>query len=343
MDLKDLGELDFIRALKKGFAKSSNPLVIRGIGDDTSVTVSDAESYQLATTDSLVQGVHFSLDYFEPALLGKKALQVSLSDIAAMGGVPRFFLVSLSVPPELPTGFIDELYDGFKASSKEYSVELVGGNTTSSGDGIVITTTVLGEVPRDEVVYRDGARAGDRIYVTGTLGDSALGLSILKQGLSGAGPGSGSEGSDSAAIAEAVKSHLDPVPRLKAGRMLAKEKIASSMIDISDGLVMDLARLMEESNAGARIEFKALPISKELTKAGADLQGLALTGGEDYELLFTVPSDKAAKLQALKESFDVPITEIGEVTERSDGVIVIGPEGKPMELDSVGYEHFKAR
>ncbi len=341
MDLKDLGELDFIRALKKGFARSLSPRVIRGIGDDTSVTAQEAGSYQLATTDSLVQGVHFSLDYFEPASLAKKALQVSLSDIAAMGGVPRFFLVSLSLPPGLPTGFIDELYDGFKASSKMYSVELVGGNTTSSKDGIVITTTVFGEVPKDEVVFRDGARAGDKIYVTGTLGSSALGLSFLKEGLSHG--GAGAEGSDSAAISKAVKSHLDPVPRLNAGRLLAKEKIASSMIDISDGLVMDLARLMEESNTGARIEFKEVPVCKELTKAGADLQGLALTGGEDYELLFTVSLDKTALLDEIKESFDVPVTEIGVVTARADGVKVIGPDGKPMELDSVGYEHFKAR
>lgn len=339
MDLKDLGELDFIRKLKKDFADSSDQRVIRGIGDDTSVTVHDAESYLLTTTDSLVQDVHFSLDYFKPASLANKALQVSLSDIAAMGGVPRFFLVSLSLPSKLPTNFVDELYDGFKASSKMYSVELVGGNTTSSGNGIVITTTVLGEVPKDEVVFRDGAKEGDKIYVTGTLGASALGLKFLKEGISGA----GAEGSESAVISEAVKSHLDPVPRLKAGRLLAKEKIASSMIDISDGLVMDLARLMEESGTGARIEFEALPIYKELTKAGADLQGFALTGGEDYELLFTVSLAKAALLDEIKESLGVPVTEVGVVIARSEGVKVIGPKGKPMEFDKVGYEHFKTR
>ncbi len=337
MDLKDLGELDFIRALKESFPSSSNPHVIRGIGDDTSVTLLDTESYQLVTTDSLVQDIHFSLEYFSPANLARKALQVSLSDIAAMGGVPKFFLVSLTLPPGLPATFTTELYDGFKESSREYSVELVGGNTTSSKSNIVITTTVLGEVKADEVVFRDGASVGDRLYVTGTLGDSALGLRFLTDGLGGV----GADGAGSTAISEAVKSHLDPVPRLGAGRLLAKEGIASSMIDVSDGLVIDLARLMEESNAGAEIDFARVPQCRELARSAAKFQELALYGGEDYELLFTVRPDKMARLEELRDSLDVPITEIGIVREKSDGVVVLGKDNKPMNLEFKGYEHFK--
>jgi thiamine-monophosphate kinase len=338
MDLKDLGELDFIRALKEGFAESSSARVIRGIGDDTSVTTADADTYQLVTTDSLVQGVHFSLDYFSPASLARKALQTSLSDIAAMGGVPRFFLVSLTLPGTLPTDFTTELYGGFKASSTEYSVELVGGNTTTSKEGIVITTTVLGEVATDEVVYRDGAKVGDRLFVTGTLGDSALGLRFLSDGL---GTG-GADGAANSTVRDAVECHLNPVPRLGAGRLLAKEGIASSMIDISDGLVIDLSRLMEESATGAVIEFSKLPLCKELTRSSAKFKELALYGGEDYELLFSVPADKVVRLQGIKESFDVPITEIGVVTKLDGGVKVLGPDSKPMVLEVNGYEHFKA-
>ena len=262
--------------MSSAFADGSNPRVIRGIGDDTSVTL-----FKTLRPISLSPPIHlFRIFIFRSIILSRqtwrrKALQVSLSDIAAMGGVPRFFLVSLTLPPDLPTSFIDELYDGFKSSSQEYSVELVGGNTTSSKGQVVITVTVLGEAPKDEVVFRDGAKAGEKIYVTGTLGDSALGLRFLKDGLGGG----GADGAASAAVLEAVKSHLNPVPRLKAGRLLAKEKIASSMMDISDGLVIDLTRLMHASGTGARIEFDKVPLSEELLRSSKEFKTLALYGG----------------------------------------------------------------
>ena len=334
MDLKDLGELDFIKAIKDGFADLS-PRVVRGIGDDTSVTISDDKTYLLTTTDSLVEDVHFSLEYFSPTNLAKKALQVSLSDIAAMGGVPRFFLVSLTLPASLSTGFTSKLYEGFKVSSALYSVELIGGNTTSSKEGIVITTTVLGEVAKDEVVFRDGASAGDKIYVTGTLGESAMGLRFLADGLGGG----GADGAASTIITHTVERHLNPTPRLMAGRLLARDNIASSMIDISDGLVLDLTRLMQASSKGAVIEFDKVPLCKELART-VKFQELALYGGEDYELLFTVPEDKAALLCEIKESFDVSVTEIGVVGEESEGIVVLDADNKPMELGSKGYEHF---
>ena len=342
MDLKELGELEFVRALKKGFNNPSNPRVIKAIGDDTSVTVQDGASYLLTTTDSLVEGIHFSLDYFEPFYLAKKALQVSLSDIAAMGGIARFYLVSLTLPPELPVGFTTALYDGFKASGMEYGVDLVGGNTTSAPDGsaMVITTTVLGEVGADEVLLRDGAACGDRVYVTGTLGDSALGRKLLNGELADLG---------AAGWARApIKSHLDPAVRLKAGRLLAVEGLASSMIDISDGLLMDLSRLCEESKTGAQIIFDHLPISPELERARRELagengtlDGLALYGGEDYELLFTVAPDKVGPLDAIKGELGVNVTDIGVITERGQGLLVLGPGNKPLEIDAKGYEHFR--
>ncbi|MEE9542561.1 MAG: thiamine-phosphate kinase [Thermodesulfobacteriota bacterium] len=340
MDLKSLGELEFVRLLKKSFNNRSDPRIIKAIGDDTSVTAQDADTYLLTTTDSLVQGVHFSLDYFEPFCLGKKALQVSLSDIAAMGGIARFYLVSLTLPKSLPVGFIKELYNGFKASGKEYSVDLVGGNTTGAPDGsaVVITTTVLGEVPVGEVVLRETAKEGDRIYVTGMLGDSALGRKLLNGELKGGGEGAGA----------AVKRHFDPIVRLKAGRLLASQGLAGAMIDISDGLLMDLSRLCEESSVGAGIFFERLPVSSELKNAWEefedareDLEGLPLCGGEDYELLFTVAPEKVRDLNAVKGALGVSITDIGVITDEDGKVAVLGPDNKPMKIDFKGFEHFR--
>jgi thiamine-monophosphate kinase len=340
MYLKDLGELEFVRALKKGFNNRSNPRIVKAIGDDTSVTVQDEGTLLLTTTDSLVQGVHFSLDYFEPFCLGRKALQVSLSDIAAMGGVPLFYLVSLTLPKSLPAGFTTELYDGFKASGKEYKVDLIGGNTTGAPDGssVVITTTVLGEVHPDELVLRETASDGDRIYVTGMLGDSALGRLLLSGELKGGGEGAGA----------AVKRHFDPIVRVKAGRLLAREGLASSMIDVSDGLLMDLGRLSEESGVGAEIIFEHLPVSTELAKAWeefddarADLEGLALYGGEDYELLFTVPPEKVEDLNVIKKELGVSITDIGVIIGRGSKVVVLDSDNKPMKIAKEGFEHFR--
>ena len=179
MDLRQLGEFGLIREINKQFSVT-DPKVFKGIGDDAAVTELDNKSYLLSTTDTLIEDVHFSLTYISPFLLGQRSVSVSLSDIAAMGGTPEYLLVSLALPEKLEAEFVALLYKGIKKQIESFSVKLIGGNTSFSPDKIVITTFVLGVVPKKEVVCRDGAKEGDFVYVTGTLGDSALGLKVLQ-------------------------------------------------------------------------------------------------------------------------------------------------------------------
>ncbi|MEE8574928.1 MAG: thiamine-phosphate kinase [Thermodesulfobacteriota bacterium] len=331
MELKDLGELDFITGLKEGFAETG-PRIIKAIGDDTAVTVQDSASYLLTTTDTLTEGVHFSREYFDPFMLGRKALFVSLSDIAAMGGSPLFFLSSITLPASTEERFLRELYLGFKDAATEYNTPLVGGNTTSAPDAITLTTTVVGEVPKGEVVLRSGANEGDAIFVTGILGDSALGLRILSSGESAV----GSE--------DVVSRHLAPAPRLRAGRLLAERGLATAMIDVSDGLVLDLKRLAYDSKVGVEVNVDSIPLSgffREALAKEPELMELALSGGEDYELLFTAPAENRAALKEIAKETGVSITEIGRVVEKKRGISIFDKEGNPVKPRRDGYEHFK--
>ena len=325
-----MGEFGLIKSIVESF-ETRHPRIIKSIGDDTAVTLQTTDTYLLTTTDTLVEDIHFSSKFFPPHLLGRKALSVSLSDIASMGGTPLFFLVSLSVPGSTKSGLLDELYRGFKECADETGVVLIGGNTAASPDKITISTTVLGEVPKDEVVYRNGACPGDRIFVTGTLGGSAYGLALLKDGET---PG---DECDSVAI----KRYLDPEPRIAVGRALAKGSIATAMMDVSDGLVLDLRHIAEESNVGAQVELAKIPMASCLEDKGPHIIDLGLSGGEDYELLFTAPESKLEKINQLSKDLLLPITAIGTVMEKKDGVVVLDGKGAPVHLLREGYDHFK--
>ncbi|MFQ5441732.1 MAG: thiamine-phosphate kinase [Thermodesulfobacteriota bacterium] len=334
MRLKEIGEDRLIKGIHRRFARTHSRL-IKGIGDDTCVAAHTPGKTLLATTDVLTEGVHFKRDYTPAYLLGKKALAISLSDIAAMGGDPTFFLVSLGLTPETTDLFLNDIYRGLNAEAKKYGAAIAGGNISRSKT-LFISLTLFGEMPPGEVLYREGAAAGDDIYVTGTLGDAALGLKTLKDYGAGAvkkGPFKG-----------AVKKHLDPTPRLEAGRALAKKGLASAMIDISDGLMLDLARLAGASNVGALVEPERLPMSRNLKRYGgrsrAKALELGLSGGEDYELLFTAPPSNTAAIERVSKRLKLRITRIGRVLRLGEGVSVIDKKGRPVKTTRAGFAHF---
>ena len=336
MRLKEIGEDRFIKAIERRFAAQEvgggrgRRRVLKGIGDDTSVTLPGPGTVTLATTDTLAEGTHFRKAWADPYLLGRKSLSISISDIAAMGGEPFFFLISLQVPARTTIEFIDRLYKGLSDVAEGSGAVLAGGNTARSSRSLSITTTLVGEARQGRVVYRKGASPGETIYVTGTLGDSALGLAELKrEGLAALkGP-----------LKRAVRRHLDPTARLEAGRELARRSLATAMIDLSDGLLLDLKRLCSESSTGAVVSAPALPLSGELRgRAGAT--ALALAGGEDYELLFTARPADGPKVKRLAARLGLAMTPVGEVAPPEEGITVTGEDGAPLKITQEGFTHF---
>lgn len=335
MRLKELGEERIIRELAEKF-KVRHPRVLKAIGDDASVTVQKGGRVLLATTDILIEETHFRTSLTTPYLLGRKSLAISLSDIAAMGGEALFFLVSIGLPGALKKEFLDGLYKGISECSEEYGALLIGGNTSRAGE-ITVSTTVFGEMPAGEVVYRSGAEKNDLVWVTGTPGDSALGLTLLKkEGIAALrGP-----------FKKAVMRHLAPEPRMKAGRALAVKKLATSMVDVSDGVLLDLKRVAEESGAGAVVELNRLPVSAGMKKylrlnKRVPPYGFVLSGGEDYELLFTAPEKNSKKIAALSKKLKLRMTPIGRIVEKKKGLKVLAKDGSEVKVKSLGFDHFK--
>jgi thiamine-monophosphate kinase len=333
VNIKDVGESALIRRIAETCC-TPHPSVACGIGDDAAALTLTGNHLLLTTCDLLLQDVHFDLGLTDPLRLGMKALSVNLSDIAAMGGTPRFFLVSLGLPPHLPLQFVDDLYRGMMIRAEEFDVRLAGGDTNASPRQLVIDITVMGEILPDRLVRRSGARSGDSIWVTGTLGDSALGLSLLRRER---------QRLPLAGFTSLAARHLTPLPRVREGRMLAEHTIASSMIDISDGLLADLSRVLAASSKGATISLSCLPLSDDFvrcpTPAGERKLDYALSGGEDYELLFTVAKDREEELLRLSGDFSAPVTRIGEITE-AGGLVVLDAERRPYDIRKLGFDHF---
>jgi thiamine-monophosphate kinase len=333
MKLSNIGEFGLIRAIQKlSFQRS--PATMIGIGDDAAVLTIAPATLLLATTDMLTEGVHFNLSCTDYYSLGWKSAAVNLSDIAAMGGVPRFCLTSLALPARIPVETVKVFYRGFSALLRGHNTVLVGGDTCLSKDGLVISVTVLGEVKKRTVIPRTGAKQGDRIFVTGTLGDSGAGLELLKAGVRG--PGSRVKG---VSIQKLIEKHLRPVPRVEWGRTIALAGCARAMIDVSDGLSSDLSHLCEESGVGAVLRSDAIPLSRALLRSASHLikspLHYALSGGEDYELLFTVPQAKVKRLASL----NIPATEIGKITGGRD-LFIMNAKGGKKPLKPTGYSHF---
>jgi thiamine-monophosphate kinase len=311
--------------------KPSGPSLLQGIGDDVAV-IEMEKKVLLATTDILIEGVHFSRSWIDPRRLGMKALTVNLSDIAAMGGTPKYFLVSLGLPGDLPFSFVSSFYLGLKEAAKRFGVDLVGGDTSHS-QKIVVNICLLGEGRKGSILFRKGAAAGDHLFVSGTLGDSALGLNILRKGGLTARPNG------------LIRKHLCPVPRIELGRALGKDRLATAMIDVSDGLLIDTKHLLDESGVGARIWEERIPLSglyrRWVRLYSKDPLRIALTGGEDYELLFTAPPGARRKIMPLAGSLNLPITCIGEIRPRKEGFRLIRKNGTEYSPAFLGFEHFR--
>jgi thiamine-monophosphate kinase len=343
MKISDLGEFGLIKKIKEQ-SKGRSPATLIGIGDDAAALSLSPSKKLLATTDMLLEGVHFDLSYTDLYSLGWKSAAVNLSDIAAMGGVPRFCLTALGIPSTISVEQIKEFYKGFNALCRKYNVYLVGGDTCRSEKGLVVSVTALGEVEKSKMLTRAGAQPGDLIFVTGTLGDSAAGMELLKAGYRGQGTGLSSKGYKSeirnpqSEITRLIKKHLQPMPRVGLGRMIALSGCATSMIDISDGLSSDLGHICEESGVGAEIGAEQIPFSKDFSKTAGQQNAAslhyALSGGEDYELLFTVPPSKLKKFLSLK----IASMQIGAIIAGKK--MFLSDDGKRTLLKPKGFNHF---
>ncbi|MEO6655171.1 MAG: thiamine-phosphate kinase [Pyrinomonadaceae bacterium] len=318
-----VSEFEFIKDLKSKYSLAC-------VGDDCAVLPKDAETDLLLTADMLIEDIDFRLAWTKPEYLGHKALTVSLSDIAAMGGYPKWAMLSIGVPEAIwSTDFIERFYDGWFALANKYEVELVGGDMSRSPDRLVIDSIVGGEVPRGRAILRSGAKSGDAIIVSGTLGGSAAGLRLLEE-LDNANENVG------LCQRELCQLHLQPLPQVTTGIYLRKHQLANAMIDLSDGLSSDLAHICRSSSIGARIIAERLPISanvKEYASSSDAQLDLALNGGEDFELLFTTDPQSISRLDPAVFSV------IGEVTS-NPGVIELIRDGKPEVLRPKGFEHF---
>jgi thiamine-monophosphate kinase len=327
------GEIALIEALAREFG-TPPPEVILGIGDDCAALAVDGDRYLLWTVDTLVEGVHFDLSFMSLAQLGWKALAVNLSDIAAMGGEPRYALLSLGWPRDRDRCGALEFAGGLQQAAREFGVAVIGGDTVASPGAIMVTLTVTGWVPAAELVRRAGARVGDLVYVTGVLGESAAGLEILKNRVE----------MDPALKTSLIQAHLAPRPQLPAGRLLARRGLASAMIDLSDGVATDLFHICRASGVGASLQAASVPVSPRV-KAAAPLINrepldLALKGGEDYQLLFTSPAEKQEALfQAFSRAGLAPPLPLGEVTA-GDRVLLVTEMGE-QDISGAGYDHFR--
>ncbi|HEY7417349.1 MAG TPA: thiamine-phosphate kinase [Ktedonobacteraceae bacterium] len=335
------GEFELINRLTHGLAKRDD--IVQGVGDDCAVLDTDADTHLLATCDCQVEGVHFILRSSPPEQVGRKAIAINISDIAAMGGVPRYALISLIVPSCLPAETVDRVYEGLRAEALRYNITIVGGNIAEAGpsEQLVIDITLLGTVEQGRALLRSGARVGDLLCVTGTVGDSACGLYTLLH-------------PDYPYPQEALdvvqRRHRIPEARVQVGRILSSygPSIVTALLDISDGVSGDLDHLCECSHVGARVEQARLPLSPALRKVAEmtkqDPYHWALHGGEDYELLFTVvpaaAQDVIARVQA---ECSVPVTTIGAIGEAQQGLQLVSQSGQLEQLPLKSWDHLKPR
>jgi thiamine-monophosphate kinase len=313
-----------------------------GIGDDAAVIRADSATDLLFCSDLSVEGIHFRTEWAPPDVIGRKALAVTISDIAAMGGEPRFALASLALPRGFSMESIEQLLSGMFELARGMGFSVVGGDTSGSPGPLFIDTSAIGVCGRGRAISRAGARIGDLVYVTGELGGSALGLSLLRQGFrldEAAGDSSDQVGR---ARQAAIKRHLIPVPRVLAGRMIGVGGLASAMIDISDGLATDLGHIAEASKCGAVIHCELLPVGqavRQLHDAGGEIDPveLALKSGEEYELVFCSPPEAIERIREMSRELQLPITRIGEMI--GEPGLFIERDDQTVIMDVKGFEH----
>ncbi len=328
-------EFELIELLTRGVDRSAADLAA-GVGDDCAVISGPSGRQWLVTTDLLVEGTHFDLAFTDLATLGRKALSVNLSDIAAMGGAPRFWLASIALPGSIGADGAGLLYKGMRDVAGEHGAILIGGDTSSSRERLLISITAVGECASGCAVMRSGAHPGDAVYVTGELGGSALGLALMRRGFMDRG-------------AELfVERHNDPAPRVEAGRVLAASGALTSMIDVSDGLMADMGHIADASGAGFEIRADRVPIGSRFgefaEKVDSGVWGFILSGGEDYELAFTVDAAKVAEFERdAMQKAGVRVTRIGEMLKDPSARRAMLADGSELGLSSIGFDHFRGQ
>jgi len=313
--------------------------LIKGIGDDCAVIQKDGENVQLLSTDTLVEGIHFDLTWHPPDLLGRKCASVNLSDIAAMGGKPGVCLLSVGFPGSIPAWF-DDFMAGFIAVLDSHDTVLVGGDTVKSRNDLMISVVVTGEGNRNRICYRSGAKPGDLVWVSGSLGNAAAGLELCRKGMA-------QPGDEQGRWHRLAAAHLDPTAQVNIGRVLAAGGFIHAMMDISDGLATDLAHLCRESGVGAKIDGPSLPIDDLLREAAleldTDVYDWVLKGGEDYQLLFTTAAADEPKVkQLISDNSDEKISCVGQITE-NHGVFLSTADGERRDITFQGYDHFSEK
>ena len=338
--INELGEFGLIDKLTSDLKIYTNS-TIKGVGDDCAVLEKNETEFTLVSADTMVEGVHFDLRYVPLKHLGYKALSTAISDIAAMNGVPSQVLVNLAISSKFNVEALEEIYEGMKLACENYKVDLVGGDTTSSQAGLMIAVTVIGSVKKEKIVYRNTAQKGDLICVTGDLGAAYFGLQLLER------------------EKEAFLANEKIQPRLDEHKYLLQRQLKpegrtdaifeledlnilpTSMIDISDGLASEILHICTQSGVGAQLYEEKIPIANETFHAGVDIFKIdpitvALNGGEDYELLFTVKQSDYERIENHPE-----ISIIGFITEKEQGVNLVTKAGNLKEITAQGWQHFK--
>jgi len=312
MKIKDIGEFGLIEKISK---KSKDKNILVDIGDDAAVYKTE-KGLQLFTTDTLVEGDHFKREWFTAKLIGKKAIEINVSDIAAMGGVPKYVLVSLAIPNDLDIEFVEELYEGMWRVCDKYSIEIIGGNMTHC-DTIVISITLAGEVDEKNLCLRNGAKPKDLIFISGPLGNGRAGLRLFQQNMKD--------------FNKIRKNYLEPKAQLDFSKKIAP--YVNSMIDVSDGLASEIKHICNESKCGAIIYKDKIPINEDVRilakKLKEDEYNYALFGGEDFQLLYTVSKEKLTYIDGFL---------VGEITKNKE--ILLSNKGKYEEIINKGYDHF---
>lgn len=338
MYIDKIGEHGLIRRIQSKFPAKDRSIVL-GIGDDAAIIHCSPRKFHLLSTDTLREDIHFRKRYCTFYDIGWKAVAVSISDIAAMGGTPRYLLLSIAAPYKTSVRDLDQLLKGVEDITTRYEVSLIGGNVSRSRGGVTVDTTVIGDLRKGEELVRSRAAVGDLIYVTGTIGNSAIGLSILKSSFD-------APTTSVPSGISFVSDHLRPEPRVKEGVILGTNRLATAMIDISDGLLADLGHICEQSHVGACIYSNLIPLPEvpERVKRRLEKDPLfyALYGGEDYELIFTVKSKDKGKLEAVCNREKIDVTLIGEIVAKERGIRLVGEDGIGKVIQTKGYDHFRS-
>lgn len=331
-----MNEREIIELLTRRHRRDATDLVC-GVGDDCAVIKKNGSSSWVVTMDTLIESVHFDLRWHDPYNLGRKSVSVNVSDIGAMGADPSFLLLSLGLPAEYDNRLLEGISQGMADACSEYDCLLVGGDTVRSPSGLVITITAIGEVCSDDIVFRKGAKNNDSIWVSGLLGSAAAGLYLCSMGKK-----------EEIVYREFVEAHLNPHPRLQLGIELARKHLVHSMMDLSDGLATDLAHLCRQSSTGAVIDPEILPCSSSLSQVAETLDmhpdRLMMSGGEDYELLFTASGDLEDAIKALAQDMGIRITRIGRIDTGQGVRMLCRSPGKSelteQDISYQGFDHF---